>query len=271
MAPLYHRGIGCRKGVRVTYGMIGVGSIAAAIVTGLCAEGGTAPGIILSPRNAGVARGLAERFAGVEVGASNQAVIDGASVVILCVRPQDAAGVLEGLRFAEGQTVISVMAGVSLDVLARLVAPARDIARALPLPSVAWRGGVTPVLPASDAVRALFDPLGGTIALADGNAFEAISAATATVAAHFAYLDRISRFLAGKGISQTEARGYVASVFAALAVDLRDEAPDFEHLAQAHATRGGINEQFAGLLTQAGVFDAVEQSLERVLARLLSR
>ena len=186
----------------MTYGVIGVGSIAAAIVSGLCAEGGAAPDILLSPRNAGVARGLAERFAGIEVGASNQAVIDGASVVILCVRPQDAASVLEGLRFGEGQTVISVLAGVSLDVLGRLVAPAREIARALPLPSVAWRGGLTPVLPASDAVRAVFDPLGGTIAVADGDAFEAISAATATVAAHFAYLNRISRFLAGKGHSR---------------------------------------------------------------------
>jgi pyrroline-5-carboxylate reductase len=74
----------------MTYGIIGVGSIAAAIVTGLCEQAQDAPSIVLSPRNASRAADLAARFPTVHVAQSNQDVIDGSSVLILCLRPQEA-------------------------------------------------------------------------------------------------------------------------------------------------------------------------------------
>lgn len=42
------------------YGVLGVGAIGAAIVTGLCEDVDDAPKVLLSPRNAEVAAGLAE-------------------------------------------------------------------------------------------------------------------------------------------------------------------------------------------------------------------
>src|SRR4051794_3683002 len=129
------------------YGVLGVGAIAAAIVTGLCDDEAEAPSVLLSPRGAGVAAELAERFETVTVAADNQAVVDGASVVILCLRPQEAREGLGGLRFPGGQVVISAMAGVSVEELLRLVAPATDVARTIPLPSVATRAGIPPIPP----------------------------------------------------------------------------------------------------------------------------
>ena len=129
------------------YGIIGVGAIAAAIVRGLCRDADPAPAILLSPRNATLARDLAAEFPSVTVAASNQAVVDGASLVVLSVRPQDAGTVLPELRFREAQSIVSVMAGVPLDTLNPLVAPALDISRAVPLPAVERREGATPDLP----------------------------------------------------------------------------------------------------------------------------
>jgi hypothetical protein len=45
----------------------------------------------------------------------------------------------------------------------------------------------------------------------------------------------------------------------------------FAELARDHATRGGINEQFLGVLDQARVFDTVSTGLDRVLDRLTRR
>ena len=59
-----------------------------------------------------VAAGLAERFATVDVAADNQAVVDGAPVVIVCVRPQVAQTVLAEVRFPADRVVISAVAGV---------------------------------------------------------------------------------------------------------------------------------------------------------------
>jgi pyrroline-5-carboxylate reductase len=255
----------------MTYGIIGVGAIAAAIVTGLCEHAADAPAIVLSPRNAGRAADLASRFATVRVARSNQDVIDGSSVVLLCLRPQEARSVLPGLNFREHQAILSMMAGISIAALGELVAPAQNIARAIPLPAVAAREGATPIFPPTEAARALFARLGQPIEIPHELAFDATSASTATIAAHFAYLGAICRWLIAHGVSESAARRQVATTFAGLATQLRDQEPDFGTVARDHATRGGTNEQFLGVLEQARVFDAVDIGLNAVLERLTRR
>jgi pyrroline-5-carboxylate reductase len=72
-------------------------------------------------------------------------------------------------------------------------------------------------------------------------------------------------------VSETAARRQVAATFAGLAALLQDRAPDFSELARDHATRGGTNEQFLGVLVRARVFDAVDSGLNQVLDRLTRR
>jgi pyrroline-5-carboxylate reductase len=251
----------------VAYGVLGVGALGAAIVTGLCENVDDAPKVLLSPRNAETATALAQRFASVDVAADNQAVIDAAAVVIVCVRPQVAGTVLAELRFPADRVVISAMAGVPVKVLQRLVAPATDVARVIPLPSVARREGLTPVHPPNAAASALFDRLGETVEFSDVEVFEAFAASTATIAAHFAYLNAITGWLEQQGIPASAATRYVASMFAGLAEPTRSGQP-FERLAREHATSGGINEQFAKELEQRGLFEDVSLGLQRVLDRL---
>ena len=251
----------------MAYGVLGVGAIGAAIVTGLCENVDEAPEVLLSPRNAGIATGLARRFASVEVAAGNQAVVDGARVVVVCLRPQVAQSVLADLRFPADRVVISAMAGVPVKALQRLVAPATDVARVIPLPAVARRDGITPVHPPNAAAVALFDRLGETVELADGRAFEAFSASSATIAAHFRYLDTIASWLESQAIAEPAATRYVASMFAGLAAATRS-GERFEQLAREHATSGGINEQFLNGLEHGGTFEHVSLGLQRILDRL---
>jgi pyrroline-5-carboxylate reductase len=251
----------------MAYGVLGVGAIGAAIVTGLCENVDDPPEVLLSPRNAGMAAGLAERFATVSVAADNQAVVDGAPVVIVCLRPQVAPGVLADLRFPADRVVISTMAGVAVTALQQLVAPATDVARVIPLPSVARRDGITPVHPPNPTATALFDRLGETVELADVKAFNAFSASTATIAAHFAYLNTIAAWLESEEIPAPAATRYVASMFAGLAEATRS-GERFEELAREHATSGGINEQFLNELEQGRTFEHVSLGLQRILDRL---
>ena len=93
-----------------TYGLLGVGSIASAIVVGLCDGVPDAPPVVLSPRNAARSSGLATRFPSVRVAADNQAVVDACDVVVVCLLPAQADEVLAGLRFRAGQAVVSAVA-----------------------------------------------------------------------------------------------------------------------------------------------------------------
>jgi pyrroline-5-carboxylate reductase len=247
-------------------GIVGVGAIAEAIITGLCEGEATPATIHLSPRSAARASRLAARYPSVHVVDSNQTVLERADVVLLCVRPQDAPAALSGLAFRAQQAVISVIAGVPIDTLRPLVAPAEGLVRAIPLPAVARRAGLTAIHPRHERARAIFEPLGGVIAVDDERAFDALSASTATFAAHLAYLDTISRWLADQGIPQTDATRYVAAAFEALSGTLVGN--DFTALAEEYATAGGINEQFLTALRRAGTFNTVDRALDDVADRL---
>ncbi len=141
----------------------------------------------------------------------------------------------------------------------------------MPLPAVERREGATPIFPATEAAKRLFDPLGGAIALKDETAFDAISASSATIAAHFAYLDAIARWLVGNNVPEAAARRHVAASFAGLVETLRGPAPNFEVLGRDHATPGGINEQFRDALEEAGLLEAVTAGLDGVFARLVGQ
>jgi pyrroline-5-carboxylate reductase len=250
-------------------GFIGVGAIAEAIITGLC-EGEEAPAAIhLSPRSAARAGRLAARYPGVHVADSNQTVVERADAVLLCVRPQDAPTALSDLTFRAGQTVISVMAGIRSDAVRTLVAPAADVVRAIPLPAVASRSGLTAIQPPHELAHSIFDRLGDVIAVDDERAFDALSASTATIAAHLAYLDTVSGWLADRGIPATDATRYIAEVFRGVSAALPGvEENGFGTLADEYATAGGLNEQFLTALTGAGTFELVDRALDDVAERL---
>jgi pyrroline-5-carboxylate reductase len=250
------------------FGIIGVGSIASAIVTGLCEDVGEPPQVVLSPRGQARSSDLAARFRTVTIASTNQKVIDQSDVVVLCVLPHQAEEVLGQLAFRETRGVVSAMAGVHLTVLQNLVFPARDIARSIPAPAVATRSSVTPIYPSTEAARDLYDRLGGRFELADELAYEAVSAASATVEAYFHYLGTIADWLAAHGVAGTDARRYVAATFSDLSEELDTTDVDFSALACAHTTEGGLNEQFAKHLTAKGTFTAVGEGLDAVLARL---
>ncbi|MFV0459746.1 MAG: NAD(P)-binding domain-containing protein [Actinomycetales bacterium] len=250
------------------FGFIGVGSIASSIVAGLCEGVDDPPDVLLSPRNARRSAELAERLPSVRVAVDNQAVVDGSDIVVLCVLPHLARQVLAPLNFRPDHQVVSALAGVHLEVVRALVAPADDVARSIPVPAVATRASLTPVHPPSRGAQELYGRLGGLMPIDDELAYESVAAASATVAAHYRYLATIAEWLAEHGIGPGPARAYVAATFADLGRELTTEDVDFDRLAAAHTTPGGLNEQFATHLANTGTYAQVRSGLDGVLGRI---
>ena len=169
------------------YGVLGVGALASAIVTGLCDGVAEPPMIVLSPRNAEASAGLAARFDSVSVAADNQAVLDAAELVFVTLRRAH-ADVLGELIWRPEHVVVSGTGGLPLGRLRELVAPADRVARAVPMPAVASRSSRTPVHPPLAPVVEVFERLGGAMPIDDGDEFEAIFTAMGTVAPFFEYL-----------------------------------------------------------------------------------
>ncbi len=242
------------------YAVIGVGSIAEAIVTGLCGAPAP-PSVVLSPRSRKRTIRLATRYPTVRVAADNQAAASAAGTVLLCLRPQDAGDTLSSLRLAPEQRVISVMASVSAAEIVGLVGPVAEISRAIPGIAVAARHGFTPVFPPAGAAQRLFDDLGGSMVLESERLLDAVSVASATVAAHLAYLQTVSSWLAGQGVELEDAQRLIASVFAGATAEFATNS-DFAALVRHHATPGGLNEHFERTLRDSGSYTAVSDALD---------
>lgn len=250
-----------------TYGILGVGALGEAIVTGLCRDVEGAPTVVLSPRSASAAAVLAESYPTVRVAGTNQDVADDSDVVVVCLRQAD-IGELAELSWRPDQVVVSCVAGLGGPALALAVAPATQVTRAVPMPAVAWRGWATPVRPPVPAAMALFERLGGAIPIQGDEQYDAIFTGLGTVAPFYEYLGTITSFLTSHGLPDGDARRLVAASFAGVAAPLADpDVPDFAELLRAHATPGGGNDQLATLMREAGVPDATRRALDEVYRR----
>ncbi|OLT16384.1 hypothetical protein BJF80_07480 [Serinicoccus sp. CUA-874] len=250
-----------------TIGILGTGSLAAAIVRGLCEGVDDAPPILLSPRGERTSARLAAAYPDVTVAADNQAVVDGADTVLVCLR-QDDAGLLGELTWRPEQSVVSAVAGLTAPALAEAVAPATEVARAVPVVGVATRSWSTPLRPALPGAVAVFERTGGVLPVEDDEQFDAIFTALGTVAPLFDYLAAIEGFLRDHGLPAGGARTLLGqNVALALAPHGVEPEPDFAELRREHAPAGGGNEQMATLLAQAGVPEATRAALDEVFRR----
>ncbi|XVQ07299.1 NAD(P)-binding domain-containing protein [Spirillospora sp. CA-255316] len=249
-------------------GIIGVGEIGRAIVTGLCDGGDTSPEVFLSPRGAGTVAELSERFEDVRVCADNQEVVDRSEVVIIAVRRQVRHEALAGLRVDGGKLVVNVMAGVGIDDLRQTLATDAPVVRAIPLPAVRERHSVTVTYPSQPTVNSLFERLGGVLPVADEAAFNVLSALTGTLTTHYSYLATLTSWAIGHGIDSDDADRYVRGLFQGVGRALSDETRSLHQLAADHETPNGSNERIRTTWFTPANSQALNKALDDLLTDL---
>jgi len=256
----------------MSLGFIGAGAITEAVVTGLCEAGAPGLSILLSPRSRERSRALAERYAAVEVAASNQEVADRSELVFLAVRPQVAAEVLAALRFRQGQRVASFIATLDSAEVARLIRPGLLIGRVAPVPPAAQRKGPIAMCPPNEQLAELLDPIGTVIQVSDETQLDAFFSASAMMAPYFELLESVSAWLRAQGVDAAQADTYTGSLFRGIAEkSTQPSGEGFAELVAEHATRAGINEQLRRELLAVGFYDRVKAGLDLIQARMQGR
>lgn len=233
-------------------GVLGTGTIAEAVVRGLAPDGHQ---ITVSERSAVRAARLAGEFANVTV-ARNQGVVDASEVVFLGLMAEQAAEVLGGLRFRADQRVVSFMAGMAIEEVSVLVAPARAVAVMLPYPGIAQGG--SPILALGDVavIEALFAPANTVYRLRDAVELEAYLCAQAVLSPAVQMVGVAAEWLGGE-TAQGEAflRHLVGSSLMSGAC-----AP----MLAALNTAGGYNQRLRQHLEAAGMREALRDGLDRL-------
>jgi len=253
-------------------GFLGTGAITQAVVTGLCTAEQQTPEIVVSPRNAGRATALSERFDRVSIARDNQALIDASDVVCLALRPDMASPLIEDLRFRPDQRIVSFISTLSLADLRPLVEPASTICRMVPLPPVADHLGPVVLCPPQKEIAALFSGIGTLVQVETEAQLHALWATTAMMAPFFGFLGHISGWLEGKQVEPEQARRYVGSMVHALAVTGKNDAErGFAALVAEHSTPQGLNEQALRELERTNWGDSIAKVLDLIEDRLNGR
>ncbi|OJT98391.1 MAG: pyrroline-5-carboxylate reductase [Rhizobium sp. 63-7] len=253
-------------------GFIGTGTITEAIVTGILSGGENLPDIIVSPRSAATAGRLAARSPKVRIAGDNRQVVDEADMVFLAIRPDVAEEVVRALHFRPGQLVVSLVATVDQESLRQWIDAPVEIVRAVPLPFVATRSGVTVVFPPAPAVEAFFAALGTAVPCRSVEEFALLTTASTLMGSYFGIMDHVVGWLGEKGMPTEQARAYLAPLFSSLsAVAVNAPSRSLEDLRHEYSTKGGLNEQMFARFHAHGGTDALTTALESVLDRVRKR
>ena len=257
--------------MHVCIGFIGSGAITEAMVTGLAGADHGPSKIIVSARNEATSARLAANFVSVEVGLSNQAIVDRADVIVLAIRPQVAEGVIKALTFRPGQRIISVIAATPLPLLHSWIEADVKIVQAIPLPFVAQRTGVTAIYPPDADVAALFNLLGRSVECDNKDDYDLLAAASALMSTYFGVLQSAGNWLGERGLPGDKVKDYLSHLFASLSgVALASGSKSFHELSVEYATPGGLNEQVLRDFNQQGGERALQVAMDNVLKRIAS-
>lgn len=158
-------------------GVIGTGTIAAAVVRGIAGDGHQ---ISVSERSTHVSAELAGALGNVSA-APNQQVLDQSDVIFLGLMAEAAPDILAPLTFRADQQVISFMAGADLARVGELVAPARASAVMMPFPGIAQGGSAIMALGDIELVNEIFGALNRVFALKNSAELDACLCAQAVL------------------------------------------------------------------------------------------
>lgn len=258
-------------------GFIGVGGMAQAIIGGLLNAKTFAPSDIIVHSHRLESYGPYAEAHGLQTATSNADVAAASNLVVLAVTPNVASDVLQEIeaQLVDGQkTLISIVAGLSLEDMANVVGENVPILRTLPNVNVEVGAGMTAVaanahLTGDDLAAALrvFDTIGSTTTLAEDQ-FGVFSALAGSSPAYIDFfIDSLSRAGVKHGLSKDQATKIAAqaTLGSAKMVLASDKIP-FALIDQV-ASPGGST--VAGLLAmeEAGLMTAVVKGIDATIKR----
>ncbi|QXH49146.1 NAD(P)-binding domain-containing protein [Pseudomonas fakonensis] len=250
-------------------GILGVGELTEKVVIGLRRSGYTGA-ILLSPRNAERARVLSSEH-GCQVLESNQAVVDAAETLLLGVRPAALAELAAQVQLRPGQGLLSLVAGVSLEQLAKAF-PGAQCVRVMLSYAAQYNQSTVVVCPADALTEQALGSLGELVVVADEAAFELATVAACMNGWFYYLLHDLQHWLSDKGLPADQARALVlGNLQDCLASARRQPGSSLQALGDAIATPGTFTADGLAVLMHQPVSATWGAACEVVLDGLLTR
>jgi pyrroline-5-carboxylate reductase len=241
--------------------LVGLGKMGGAMLAGW-RERGLAPSVAIDPAlppSSGPDVTIVSSAAAIPAGFAPAAVV-------LAVKPQAAAAALpEVVRYAAGGVVLSIMAGRTIDGLARLFGPQTALVRAMPNTPAAVRRGIT-VACAGPGVQAeqrrlchtLLEAIGTVAWVEDEALIDPVTAVSGGGPAYvFLLAELLEQAAVEQGIPADLARLLARRTVAGSGALLEASAEDAAALRRAVTSPHGTTERALRVLMQPGAWPAL--------------
>ena len=248
---------------------LGGGNMAEAIIGGLLAGGISMEKHLVASDVSAERRALLEEKYGIGTTADNAAAVREADVVVLAVKPQQAAAALSALKDAitGKQLLVSICAGLPTSALEALV-PAR-VARVMPnLPALVRRGvsaicgGARSSAHDLDLVEELFSAVGAVVRLPEQQMNEVTALSGSGPGYVFAFIEAMEDAAVQMGIDPATARKMAIETVRGAAELAAQTDEDPAELRRRVSSKGGTT--LAGLAAMAagGFSDSVAAGMK---------
>ena len=250
-------------------GFIGTGKIASSVITGICKSSIKYKKIIISSRNASIAKNLKNKYKKIIIEKNNQKIIDNCNWVFLAVTPSVGETIIKNLKFRSSQTVVSFISTITIPQLKNMIKVKADIVRAIPLPPISLKKGPVPICPPNKKVKNFFNKIGSTIEIKNEKSSINFWSTSGMMASYYETLKVMSDWLVKKGIKRTDAQKYITTLFLALSEDaVVNSKKELKHLVKESQTPKGLNEQGLKEMSKKGVYKSVINTLNSIHKRL---
>lgn len=248
-----------------------------ALISGLL-RSGTRPERIAVGECSEVARATLARELGVSASADNARAVSGATLVVLAVKPQEAAGLLSGLApvlRAQRPLLLSVMAGIRVATLESWCGAGVPVVRAMPNRPAMVGAGATGLYaaPSADpaqraAAERIARSVGEVVWVDEEDHLDVVTALSGSGPAYFFLLaEHMAAAAEALGLAGPEARRLAAATLYGAGLLTHTGDGDIARLRAEIASPGGTTEAALGAFAAANLKGTVARVLEAAARR----
>ena len=262
-----------------TIAFIGGGNMARRLISGLLNAGHPAARIHDHQPDQGKLPALSDEF-GIQTGTDNAAAVRAAEVVVLAVKPQFMAEMLEALTRELGsygdKLVLSIAAGIQIARLSSLLGDHRNIVRAMPNTPALIGLGMTGLYAPSDvsvsdctcAVQML-QAVGKTVWVASEAGLNSVIAASGSAPAYFfLFMQLMAEEAERMGFSAEQARQLVQQTARGSAqMVINNPQLDLETLRAQVTSKGGTTAEAIRSFQEQGLAQLVSEAMRAAVKR----
>lgn len=255
-------------------GFIGAGNMATAIIKGLIAQKGSADFISVFDISSEKLDSMREM--GVTACSSADEVAQSCQIIVLAVKPQNYAEVLEGLRSCvdESKTFVSIAAGISIDYVQTSLGCKCPVMRVMPNTPLLLKKGASALCPSDNMgeedKQIIYDMFAGSGVcefFTEDHMNEIISVNGSSPAYIYLFAKAMADYAQEQGIDYNSAMQLICATLEGSAAMLRESGDSPDELIAKVSSKGGTTIAALEKLREHGFTEAIKDAMDACTRR----